>query len=125
MITKVAPQLPSVDLERSQAFYTSKLGFFPKRKYNDLVVLEKDGFELHLCLSEESMPRKCRIYYYVDDIERLYDQCDMYGIVYLNADLEETPWGMKEFSVADPDNNLIKFGQISIAGYNTPKKAEY
>lgn len=28
-----------------------------------------------------------------------------------NGQLEIKPWGQKEFSVLDPDNNLLTFGQ--------------
>lgn len=122
MITKTIPQIPSVDLERSQAFYTGKLHFTPKRKYNNLVILEKDGFELHVYLWPGSgRPKTSSVYFYVDDIVNLYEQCDVYGIVHPGAHLEDKPWGIKEFDVMDPDDNLIRFGQFSIGGFHHSK----
>lgn len=119
MITKAIPQIHSLDLERAQAFYVSKLRFILKRKYNNLVILEKDGFELHLCLCQEpGMPKNSSIFFHVDDIEKLYEQCDVYGIVRPNTQLEDKTWGMREFYVIDPDNNLIRFGQFSIGGFH-------
>jgi hypothetical protein len=31
--------------------------------------------------------------------------------IHPNGNLRVTPWGQKEFSMLDPDNNLLTFGQ--------------
>lgn len=95
-----------------------KLWFVVKRKYNHLLVIEKDGFELHLCKCADShVPPGSSAYFYVDDISTLYDQCEVYGIVHGDGHLVDLPWGMKEFYVADPDGNIIRFGQSSFGGF--------
>lgn len=32
-------------------------------------------------------------------------------VMHENGRLENKPWGQREFSVSDPDNNLLTFGQ--------------
>lgn len=37
--------------------------------------------------------------------------CDKKTTIYPNGQLGIKPWGQKEFSILDPDNNLLTFGQ--------------
>lgn len=118
MITKIIPQLPSMNLERSLKFYESKLEFSLKRKYPDILLLEKDGLELHLWLCDNpEIPRNSSAYFHVVGIEEWYEYCERKGVVHPNAHLEDKPWGMKEFYAVDPDNNLLKFGQFSMTSH--------
>ena len=47
-----------------------------------------------------------------DDIDVLYQSLLANKItIHPNGDLQLKPWGQKEFSLLDPDNNLLTFGQ--------------
>lgn len=114
MITKLIPQLPSLDLGRTEDFYTRKLGFAMKRKYDGFLILVNRSLELHFWFCQEPMiPQNSSVYCQVDNIEELYDECERFGIVHPNAHLENKPWGIKEFYAVDPDGNLLKFGQAA------------
>lgn len=118
MIQKAIPQLPSLDLKRSQQFYEQNLTFKLKRNYPDFMILEKDGIEIHFWLCDNpEIPQNSSIYFHVTEIQDLYEHCERVGIVHPKAHLEDKPWGLKEFSVLDVDGNLLKFGQLSIASF--------
>ena len=62
----------------------------------------------------ELKPRKNygQIYIRTNDINELYQfLIDNNTTIHPNGKLEIKPWGQKEFSVLDPDANLITFGQ--------------
>jgi len=114
MISKIIPQLPSLDLARTEDFYTRKLGFTLKRRYDGFLILMKDDLELHFWHCHEPLiPQNSSVYCHVDNIDELYGECERQGIVHPNAHLEDKPWGIKEFYAVDPDGNLIKFGQVA------------
>lgn len=113
MIKKSIPQLPSLDLLRSKEFYEKNLGFKTLKQYDDILLLGKDGFELHLWLCDDpSIPQNSSVYYHVDSIDSMYLVYKNKGIVHKNAELMDKPWGMREFYVVDLDGNLLKFGQV-------------
>lgn len=112
MIKKSIPQLPSMNLLRSKEFYEVNLGFKTFKHYDDILLLEKDGIELHLWLCDDpSIPQNSSVYYHVDGIDSMYSDYKSKGIVHKNAHLKDQPWGMREFYVSDLDGNLLKFGQ--------------
>jgi catechol 2,3-dioxygenase-like lactoylglutathione lyase family enzyme len=114
MITKAIPQLPSLNLRRSKQFYEVKLGFELKHQYTDLIILAKDEVELHLWLcSDPSLPRSSSAYFQITSIEDFYEHCERQGVVHPNAHLQDKPWGMKVFYSVDPDENQLKFGELS------------
>jgi hypothetical protein len=48
----------------------------------------------------------------VTEIEKLYKMLlDNSVPIHQNGHLETKPWGQKEFSLLDPDKNLLTFGQ--------------
>ncbi|WP_157356583.1 VOC family protein [Leptospira vanthielii] len=100
MIKKSIPQLPSLDLFRSKDFYENNLGFKTLKQYDDILLLEKDGIELHLWLCDDpSIPQNSSVYYQVDSIDSMYLDYKNKGIVHKNAELMDKPWGMREFYV--------------------------
>ncbi|MDF3820732.1 VOC family protein [Leptospira sp. 96542] len=112
MIKKSIPQLPSLDLQKSKIFYEEKLGFKTLKQYDDIFLLEKDGFELHLWLCDDpTIPQNSSVYFHVENIDSMYADYNQKGIVHKNAHLMDKPWGMREFCVLDLDGNLLKFGQ--------------
>ncbi|ULT27166.1 hypothetical protein KUH03_10560 [Sphingobacterium sp. E70] len=52
------------------------------------------------------------IYIRTDDIDELYQSFLARNIaIHPNGKLETKPWGQREFSILDPDSNLLTFGQ--------------
>jgi len=105
------PKLASLDIERSLAFY-ERLGFTRRGNYPDYGIVEKDGIQVHLWLCQDPrIPKEtaCRIA--VEGIESLFQMYSEQGVIHPNGRLAVKPWGVWEFSVLDPDGNLITFQQ--------------
>jgi DNA-binding transcriptional MerR regulator len=111
-LRRAIPVLASLDLEATQQFYASRLGFDPLFTYPDYAIVARDGVQVHFILTDDTeVPRNlsCRID--VAGIDALYDEMRSAGVVHPSAPLCEQPWGMKEFGILDGDGNLIKFGE--------------
>jgi hypothetical protein len=105
------PKLASLDIERSLEFFEG-LGFSRRGVYPDYGIIERDGVQLHFWLCHDSrIPAEtaCRIA--VAGIEQLFQDYSTKGVIHPNGALALKPWGVLEFSVLDPDGNLITFQQ--------------
>lgn len=116
-LVSATPVLPSLDIERSVAFYCGKLGFervhASPREYG---IVELGPVELHFWFTEDAVLPKasgCRIQ--VTGIDGLYSRCQAAGIVHPNGSLAERPWGTREFVILDPDGNCLTFHQSAAA----------
>ena len=97
-------------------YYINSLGFkeLGTTDYPDYLMLEKDGIQIHFFLYKSLEPKENygQIYIRTDAIEKLYQSLLASNVViHPNGHLETKPWGQKEFSLLDPDNNLLTFGQ--------------
>lgn len=107
------PKLASLDVERSLAFFEG-LGFGRKGSYPDYGIVERDGVQIHFWLCTDArIPREtaCRIT--VEGIEELFQTFSAKGVIHPNGSLALKPWGVWEFSVLDPDGNLVTFQQAA------------
>ena len=121
------PSLPVSNMERSAAFYHDKLGFTLVFQKEGFAKLQRDAVEIHLwgATDEDWRTRNgsspvssgaesfiagtgsCRIG--VEVVNELYQVIQPLRILHPNGQLEEMPWGTREFGVLDPDNNLVTF----------------
>lgn len=97
-------------------YYINILGFRPvgSGDYEDYLMVAKDNIEIHFFAFKELDPTENygQVYIRTDDIEVLYQSLlDSKVSIHPNGPLETKPWGQKEFSLLDPDNNLLTFGQ--------------
>ncbi len=85
-----------------------------KADYDGYLMIEKDNIQIHFFEFKELEPKENygQVYIRTDDIDSLYE-CfqDNQVNIHPNGDLQIKPWGQKEFSILDPDNNLLTFGQ--------------
>ena len=105
------PKLASLDIERSLAFF-ERLGFRRRGAHPDYGMVERDGVQVHFWLCHDPhVPTQtaCRIA--VDGIDALYHAYSSLDVIHPNGRLEGKPWGVREFSVLDPDGNLVTFQQ--------------
>ena len=110
-LTAAIPKLASLDIERSLAFF-ERLGFRRGGVYPDYGIAVRDGVQIHFWLCSDPMIPKataCRIV--VDGIEALFDVYAALGVIHPNDPLGLKPWGNWEFSILDPDGNLVTFQQ--------------
>ncbi|TXJ22490.1 MAG: VOC family protein [Chitinophagaceae bacterium] len=114
MLTKANPKLPMRNTRATREFYSGKLGFTELADYGDYLILAKDSIEIHFFEFKDLdiNSNYGQVYIRTNDITSLYQSLlDKKVSIHPNAPLETKPWGQREFSLVDPDNNLITFGQ--------------
>lgn len=116
MLTSVHPKLPMRNKATTRSYYVNQLGFdeFGNADFDDYLMVQKDGIQLHFFLFKELDPKENygQVYIRTTDIDTLYRTFLDQGIsIHPNGPLQLKPWGQKEFSLLDPDNNLLTFGQ--------------
>jgi len=114
MLTHIHPKLPMRDKNATKAYYVHQLGFQEIGDYEGYLMVTKDKIEIHFFEFKELDPKENygQLYLRTNEIETLYQSMlDKKVEVHPNGPLETKPWGQKEFSLLDPDNNLLTFGQ--------------
>lgn len=114
MLTHINPKLPMRDKAATKDYYIHKLGFEELGDYGDYLMVEKDHIEIHFFEFKTLDPKENygQVYIRTDDIDQFYQSLlDNKIAIHSNAPLQTKPWGQKEFSLLDPDNNLLTFGQ--------------
>lgn len=114
MLTAIHPKLPMRQKAATQQFYITQLGFEQIGDYPDYLMVKKEGIEIHFFLFTELNPLENygQVYIRTTAIEPLYQLCLGKQLAMPSAGhLQTKPWGQKEFSLLDPDHNLLTFGQ--------------
>jgi catechol 2,3-dioxygenase-like lactoylglutathione lyase family enzyme len=124
---RAIPALPVREIGRSVTFYRDVLGFTPGYTEDGFAILRRDAVELHLwAAADESWQARrsatpvqsgaesflagtgsCRIE--VEGVDELYRRIQPLGVLHARGEIADRPYGMREFAVVDPDNNLITF----------------
>jgi catechol 2,3-dioxygenase-like lactoylglutathione lyase family enzyme len=104
MAEYAVPTLPSRDLRATLAFY-ERLGFAnagdPPEQWGYLIV-RRGPIELHFYGDDAAPAGRC--FAWVDDVDALH------AAVGADGAPEDTPFGVRMFSVTDPTGNEIAFG---------------
>lgn len=98
-------------------YYVNALKFNLVADYEDYLIVEKDHIEIHFFLFEGLNPKENSgmIYIRTDQIEELYKIFQENKVqIHPNGFLETKSWEQKEFSLLDPDHNLLTFGESMI-----------
>ncbi len=114
MLTAIIPKLPMRDKAATKAFYIESLHFSEIGDYGDYLLIRKDNIEIHFFLFEALDPLQNygQVYVRMVDIRTFYQDCLNRGIsIHPNGPLMLKPWGQLEFSMLDPDHNLLTFGE--------------
>ena len=116
MLKTINPKLPMRNKEITKDFYLNKLGFeeFGNADFEGYLMVQKDNIQIHFFEYKELEPKTNygQVYIRTDVIDKLYQLfLDKEISIHPNGNLEIKAWGQKEFSVLDPDNNLLTFGQ--------------
>ena len=123
----VQPFIKCSDMTRSLAFYSELLDFDvnvppdpdPTAFMSKYAQLMRDGSIVHLSAHAGDGVYGSVTYIQVADIENVYAAAVSRGMPVVDGDdlpgiymkLTDQTWGMREFSVRDPDGNRIKYGQ--------------
>ncbi len=116
MLTDINPKLPMCEKSVTRDFYINQLGFrvFGNADHDGYLMVEKDKIQIHFFEFKGLKPKENygQVYIRTDNIGEFYKSLlDKQTSIHPNGKLETKPWGQKEFSVLDPDNNLLTFGQ--------------
>lgn len=123
--TSVTPNLIVRDIARSTAFYRDVLGFAIKQTVPDaepfvFVWLERDGVPVflndvtaaaaeHPELAHGPFGGTCTLFIVLTDVDRYHDAIASKATV--TMPLKTQFYGMREFSIVDPDGHLITFAE--------------
>lgn len=116
MLTTIIPKLPMRNKAATRAFYLSTLGFSDagSADFEGYLLVKRDQVEIHFFEFKELDPNENygQVYIRVNDIESLYNSLlTNPTVIHPAGHLQVKPWGQKEFSVLDPDKNLLTFGE--------------
>ena len=115
MLKSISPKLPMRNKAATKEFYIQKLGFsfFGDVDYDGYLMIKKDEIEIHFFEFKDLNPLENygQVYIRTNDIENWYKLAIDNKLMLPKAGhLETKPWGQKEFSLLDPDHNLLTFG---------------
>ncbi|GMQ24303.1 VOC family protein [Algoriphagus sp. oki45] len=116
MLAEIHPKLPMRDKAKTEKFYLDLLGFklLGSTSFPEYLMVKKDKIELHFFLFPGLNPLENygQVYIRVENIEKVYqDFLERKVPFHPNGPLQSKPWGQIEFSILDPDHNLLTFGQ--------------
>jgi len=116
MLLAVHPKLPMRDKAVTRAYYLDQLGFNEcgVAEYEEYLMLEKDQIQIHFFEFKELdiKDNYGQVYIRTDNIDQLYQRLlENKVMIHPAGHLQVKPWSQKEFSLLDPDNNLLTFGQ--------------
>lgn len=115
MLTEIHPKLPMRDKAATKKFY-ERLGFqrIGSADYDGYLMIKKDQIQIHFFEFKELNPLENygQVYVRVSEIDKHYQfMLDNKIAMPQLGRLENKPWGQREFSIIDPDHNLLTFGQ--------------
>jgi hypothetical protein len=116
MLSAVHPKLPMIDKSETLFYYKNLLGFkeWGNGGFDDYLMVEKDQIQLHFFAFKalNKYENYGQIYIRTTDIMAVYNEfLERKVPIHLHGNLEQKPWGQWEFSLLDPNNNLLTFGQ--------------
>lgn len=116
MITDIIPKLPMRDKAVTKDYYVNQLGFtdIGSQDFDGYLILGRDQIEIHFFEFKDLDPKENygQVYIRTEDIDSLYQSLiDNGSVIHPSGHLQIKPWGQKEFSMLDPDHNLLTFGQ--------------
>ena len=116
MLTDIIPKLPMRNKAITRNYYENKLGFkyIGSDDYDHYLIVEKDKLQIHFFEFKALDPKENygQIYIRTDNVDALYQSMLNNKVaIHPNGHLENKPWQQREFSLLDPDNNLLTFGQ--------------
>ena len=118
MLTAIHPKLPMRNKSVTADYYIHQLGFsvVGNSDFEGYLMIKKDNIEIHFFEHKTLVPEENdgQVYIRCKNIDGVYQALlDKKVIIHPNGNLGTRPWGQREFSLLDPDNNLLTFGETS------------
>ena len=109
-IGRPVPELPVVDVEGAQQHYRDALGFeigwlYPGKEIGSV----SHGDMGPIFFRKRKSPFEPAVHWvFAEDIDASYQELKSSGANIVDP-LEKKPWGLRQFTVQDPDGNLFYF----------------
>ncbi len=109
-LTRLAPELPSTNLDNAVAYFEKKLGFavvtlLPENEY---AIVERDGLAIHLFANQARNSSAVGLHIFTRDLDQLFAELQAAGAT-ITQEIERKPWGNRDFRVRDEFGNELKF----------------
>ena len=116
MLTAIHPKLPMRNKAITREYYLLQLGFqeLGMEDFDGYLMVQRDNIQIHFFEFKDLDPKENygQVYIRTDNIKEFYQSfLDKKIAIHPSAPLQTKPWGQIEFSLLDPDNNLLTFGQ--------------
>jgi len=104
------------NLQKSADFYKNKLGFRTLWQEGDWHFLNRDAIKIMLGECPDDKPASeinCHSYFAYFEVQNIDDLYKEYQAEQVNvlSDIENKPWGQREFSIRTIDGHRITFGE--------------
>lgn len=116
---KIIPMFQSCSIEKSVRFYREELGFeigglHPDSSNPTFCSVFAGGkaeanIYLHQCPPEDFHPCSVMIALGTADLDEFYHLVKTKGSVSITEDIDDKPWGYRQFSLEDCDGNKLTF----------------
>ncbi|HMG88340.1 MAG TPA: VOC family protein [Terracidiphilus sp.] len=109
-LTRLAPELPSANLDDALTYYERKLGFevVMRLPENEYAIVERDGVAIHLFANSVTKPTAVGVHIFTPDLDQLFAELQATGAT-ITQKIEQKPWGNRDFRVRDEFGNELKF----------------
>ena len=109
-LTRIAPELPSTNLDAAIDYYEQKLGFDLAARFpgNEYAIVERDGVAIHLFNGGATKPSTVGVHIFTPDLDQLFAEFQTAGAI-ITQPVERKPWGNRDFRVRDEFGNELKF----------------
>lgn len=112
------PMLPSTNLDTTERFY-GVLGFERAARHPDYMVLLLGDLELHFAwlgddpeMTLDPHANFAGCYLRVENADLLHEAWSQTPAAERMDEIEDKPWGLREFHLVDPDGNLLRIGHL-------------
>ncbi|WP_348262591.1 VOC family protein [Telmatobacter sp. DSM 110680] len=109
-LERIAPELPSANLDSAISYYEKKLGFEVALRFpgNEYAIVERDGVAIHLFVAGSLKPDSIGIHIFTSGLDQFFREFETSGAI-ISQKIERKPWGNREFRVRDEFGNELKF----------------
>jgi uncharacterized glyoxalase superfamily protein PhnB len=109
-LTRLAPELPSTNLDNAVAYFEKKLGFavVTRLPENEYAIVERDGLAIHLFANQARNSSAVGLHIFTRDLDQLFAELQAAGAT-ITQEIERKPWGNRDFRVRDEFGNELKF----------------
>jgi catechol 2,3-dioxygenase-like lactoylglutathione lyase family enzyme len=102
------------DLASAVSYYVDVLGFKIAFRYGEFVGLEYGNVLIYLSgpghVGIKRAAGQGQLYIFCDEVDRYFQDISAKGALVI-ADLDDRAYGMRDFGIRDPDNNVLSFGK--------------